>query len=377
MTRHHIESRDLNALIFAMMVVAYFVGLWDAASWAWAPLLGPLALYALRLVAPPLMPAWLALLATTGLLLGLNVNLYAEGAWFMACLGAFATLAVSNRWVPERVVVILCAATPAFVATIGTNALDDWNWPFWTMGIVISAFFGRILHTQQRTLADFRTAQARLAEQAAGEERRRIAREVHDLVGHSLTVVLLHVTGARRLVRRDPDEAEAALEEAERAGRQSLADIRRTVGLLREEGESRAPTPTAEDLPTLIADSAAAGLTLTHELCDELAELDETTGLALYRITQESLANVARHASGADAHIEATVADDRVDLVITNTAGTPTVPAGQGGNGLVGMQERAAAVGGTLVAGPHGSGWRVRATMPTNLTPRPQPETAS
>ncbi len=362
MDHDRVESREMNALVFGLMVIAYFVALWDASSWVWAPLLGPLAIYALRVAWPRVMPAWLALFLVNGLIFGINIDLNAEGAWFMVCLGASAAMAESDRWIPNRAVVLLAAATPYFVWLIGTDAVP--GWPFWTMGVIISGFFGRIYSAQQRTMADFREAQARLAEQAAGEERRRIAREVHDLVGHSLTVVLLHVTGARRLVRRDPDEAEAALEEAEKAGRQSLADIRRTVGLLREEGESRAPTPTAEDLPALITDSAAAGLTITHDLADGIAELDETTGLAVYRITQESLANVARHAAGSSAHVETTMSDDRVELVIGNTAGSPTVPAGQGGNGLIGMQERAAAVGGTLVAGPHGTGWRVRATMP-------------
>src|ERR1700736_4344052 len=137
----------------------------------------------------------------------------------------------------------------------------------WTVGVGAFWFAAQALIAQQRTLAELRAAQVDLAVQAAAAERQRIAGEIHDLIAHSLAVTMLHLTGARHILQRDPKRAEQALAEAERLGRQSLADVRRTVGLLQSPdatgSASRpvlAPLPTAADVPMLVQEYARAGM---------------------------------------------------------------------------------------------------------------------
>lgn len=359
-----VTPRWLDGATLGAVIVAYVVALWDASPWVWAPLLLPVAAHVLR-VAVSWFPAWLTLVVTVVVVVSLNVDLHAEGSFFLVCMGAFVTAADRDRWFPERLVLALSVLSPIVDAAAGSEAVRDWNWPFWSMGIAISWAFGAVLLHQRRLTASLRAAQELLADQAAGEERRRIAREVHDLVGHSLTVVLLHLTGARRLVRRDPDEAEAALAAAEQAGRDSLAEIRRTVGLLRDERDALTPTPGFGDLAALIDASRSAGLVIDAELAPSLEELDNTTGLAVYRIVQESLANVARHAAGAPATVRVGLCGDNVEIEIVNSGGgISTAEPGIGRSGLPGMRERAVALDGSLHAGPHGRGWRVHATLP-------------
>jgi signal transduction histidine kinase len=219
-----------------------------------------------------------------------------------------------------------------------------------------------------------RAAQTDLARQAASDERRRIAREIHDVVAHSLTVTMLHLTAARYILSRDPEGAAAALADAERLGRQSLADVRRTVGLLAGEGAvnsaTLAPLPGADDIPTLVADYARAGLDAHYTRSGEAFELP-AAGLALYRIAQEALANVAKHAPGAhvsvrlrtEADVLLQVSDDGVrDAVDQDSRSTD---AGSG-LGLLGMRERALLLRGTLTAGPadNGCGWSVECRLP-------------
>src|SRR5207237_7269040 len=126
--------------------------------------------------------------------------------------------------------------------------------------------------------------------------RQRIAREIHDVVAHSLAVTMLHLTGARLALHRDPKEAEQALLEAERLGRESLAEIRRTVGLLAPEGTgTAAPMPTAVDIPQLVREFEAAGLDVDFELTCDAHALARATGLGLYRVAQESLSKAVWH----------------------------------------------------------------------------------
>ena len=361
MGQHIVDARRLNAMIFGVAVIGYAVALYDAEPWAWLPLLIPVAMFAVRVVATRV-PAWLLLIVVAAVIVSLNMDLNAEGGYFLLCMAGFAVGAESQRWFPERTLLVLAILSPIINLQFGDASNEGWNWPFWSMGVLVSAFFGGNLYRQRRLTEALAQAQSQLADQAAGEERRRIAREVHDLVGHSLTVVLLHLTGARRLVHRDPAEAEAALEEAERAGRQSLADIRATVALLREEGDGRRPTPTAGDIADLVRESAAAGMTIDHRLDGALDDLDETTGLAAYRIVQEALANAARHSAGGPTTLRVSVDEAEVRITVRNAA---TTRAGStDGSGLVGMSERAEAIGGVVAAARADGEWIVQAQLP-------------
>jgi signal transduction histidine kinase len=201
-------------------------------------------------------------------------------------------------------------------------------------------------------------------------ERQRLAREIHDLVAHSLAVTMLHLTGARLALKdAETDEAIDALDEAERAGREAMAEIRRTVGLLgpAESGAATPPTPKAVDVPALVGDFRTAGLEVEAHLNGCLESVPLTAGVALYRIVQESLSNAVKHASGQPVRLEVHVASGVVRATISNPLATPFVSSPQGsdgGHGVRGMSERAKALDGALQAGSQARTWVVEATIP-------------
>ena len=199
--------------------------------------------------------------------------------------------------------------------------------------------------------------------------RRRTAahrREIHDVIAHSLAVTMLHLTGTRMALHRDPQDAEAALLRAEQLGRQSLAEIRRTVGLLGHEATGvAAPLPCAADIVPLVREFAAAGLVVDLEVSGDADALAPGTGLGLYRIAQESLANVTKHAPGARASVQLNVDDGAARLRVWNEVHAPMrQPADLDRHGICGMQERATLLGGSLRAGPCAEGWSVEASLP-------------
>jgi len=236
----------------------------------------------------------------------------------------------------------------------------------WVLGFGLVGASGYAFQVQFRLLDQERKAQAELTQRAAADERQRIAREIHDVVAHSLAVTMLHLTGARLALHRDPKEAEEALLEAERLGRESLAEIRRTVGLLAPEGTGTGtPMPTAADIPQLVREFGAAGLDVDFELAGDPHSLTPATGLGLYRVAQESLSNVVRHAPGTHTTMSLCVADEMVSLRVRNRLATSTrVEGSDGGLGVRGMQERVTLLGGELRAGPDGDSWCVDVELP-------------
>lgn len=234
----------------------------------------------------------------------------------------------------------------------------------WVFGIWMGWAAGAMMQSLMALTLDLQEAQAGLSEKAATDERQRIAREVHDVIAHSMTVTMLHVTGARMALNRgDAAEAVEALEEAERLGRQALSDIRRTVGLLAPDGTSAGPPmPKASELPGLVDGFAHAGLAIDFEVDGDLERVPEATGLAAYRIVQESLANAAKHAPGEAVSVGVMVGGD-VSIRVHNAVGNGVAPS-RDGLGLRGMEQRATSLGGTFAAGPDEDGWTVSATLP-------------
>ena len=237
------------------------------------------------------------------------------------------------------------------------------------IGIVISWAWGFAIRAHTMLVSQLRATQAGLSERAAADERQRIAREIHDVIAHSLAVTMLHLTGARLALRRDPAEAEEALLEAERLGRESLAEIRRTVGLLAPEGTgTSSPMPAAADIPQLVREFEAAGLDVEFELTGDPRALPAPTGLGLYRVVQESLANVVRHAPGTRTTMSLSIDDDVVSLRVRNRlSGSRGILSRDGGLGVRGMQERVTLLGGELRAGPDGDSWCVDVELPRVL----------
>jgi signal transduction histidine kinase len=250
----------------------------------------------------------------------------------------------------------------------------DLGWGAWLAGVTLTVGFSLMVRHEQDLLRQLRQAQAGLAEQARTQERNRIARELHDVIGHTLVVSLLHVQSALLAVEHDPADAARALAEAERLGRECLAEVRGTVGMLREDDAADgdgaiAPLPGIDGLPSLVKRFRSAGADITLTVEGDTSHLPATTGLAVYRITQEALTNAVKHAPGSPTALRLTVAAGTVTL----TADSLAEPGTGTGLGLVGMRERAESLGGTCQAGPGGRGWLVRATLPVDVSLRGTP----
>ena len=204
----------------------------------------------------------------------------------------------------------------------------------------------------------------RQAEQAAATERARIARELHDIVAHHLSVVVLHAAGARASGGADLQ----TLEEIELSGRQALTETRRLFGVLREPGEEtgRAPQPGISELPALAGSLRAAGLEVSLSIDGDHAALPAAVDVSAYRIVQEALTNVLKHAGPARAEVTVGCAGSAVTIEVTDDGpGSQAPPALTGGQGLAGMRERVALFGGDLRAGPRpGGGFAVCARLP-------------
>ena len=286
-------------------------------------------------------------------------------------------IALSYLTLREDDIRLRVAAGALGVAVPGAVQLvvhDDWGWPYWTGGLLVTWLSAEQLRRYRALVAELESTRERLAVQAVHLERRRIAAELHDLVGHSLGVLLLHITGARRRIEDDPAGSAEALRRAESIGRSGLAEIRRSVAALRDEtGASLAPAMTAADVPALVGATAAAGCAATLEVSGSLAGIEPITGLAVYRVVQESLANATRHAPGAAVRVAIAIGADDVDVTVADGGGVGRArgQGGPGGVGLVGMRERVEALGGTLAAGPSAGGWRVHATLPRAGVPAP------
>ena len=217
---------------------------------------------------------------------------------------------------------------------------------------------------QAASMAARSAALERQAEQATAAERARIAREMHDIVAHHLSVIVLQAAGARASGK----PAEATLEKIENSARQALAETRRLLGVLHdpEEQTGLAPQPGIGDLDALAASVQAAGLPVHLVIDGDLAALPATVDVSVYRIVQEALTNVLKHAGPARADVTIDCGLDAVTIEVTDDG---TEESGHqapgGGHGLAGMRERAAVFGGELAAGPRpGGGYRVRARLP-------------
>ncbi|HEY4019252.1 MAG TPA: histidine kinase [Pseudonocardiaceae bacterium] len=265
--------------------------------------------------------------------------------------------------------VVAAAATCAGVAVLVTAGI--WfgliGTAVYVPAVIMSYGAGLMLRWYIRALAAERGNQQAVREQAILAERQRIAREVHDVVAHSLSITLLHLTGARHALQqdRDIDEAVEALTEAERVGRAAMADVRRTVGLLSGASSGTRPLPGAGDIAELVEQTRAAGLDVCFEQDGDVAGISASPGLGLYRIAQESLANIVKHAPDTVADVRLTVLAGGTRLTVRNHLSAATPPEPASGSGLPGMTARAAQLGAELRAGPVDGYWEVDVTVPS------------
>jgi glucose-6-phosphate-specific signal transduction histidine kinase len=248
-------------------------------------------------------------------------------------------------------------------------------------GVGVSWLGGTLLNRQEGLMSDLRKATERERGRAAAEERTRIAREVHDVIAHSLTVTILQVAGARRALTTDPQGAAEALERAEAVGRESLESIRQVVGLLREadpgaetsEPSAATPLPQASDIHSLVSQYRDAGTQLEASIDLDGAAPGAMTSLTAFRIVQEAMTNALQHAPGATVSLNVRLDDERsaVHVMVENPVNDVAArPHGyRQGHGLIGMSERVRTAGGSIEFGltPRGT-WLVEAELPLGLT---------
>jgi signal transduction histidine kinase len=284
--------------------------------------------------------------------------------------GIFLTLAAASRLASRSdqrwLVGIVTAVVIVLPFTAFLFGFDEWDVGavYFAFGGAFSVLVGVLLRRSTRLAEELRLADAELADAAVREERHRIARDVHDLIAHSLTVVVLHVGGARRVIRTDPAAAEAALTEAERVSRESLDAIRGVVGLLREDDE---PEVLSLDLERLVTTYRSAGLAVSATIEGTTESLPLAVRVTLYRVVQEALANAARHSAPATpVSVVIAIDEERMVARIENERADDEdgLADAAGGFGLVGLREQTVALGGELASGPEGSRWVVECRLP-------------
>jgi signal transduction histidine kinase len=231
---------------------------------------------------------------------------------------------------------------------------------------------GRYLRLRQERAAQALREQAAEARRIVIEERARIARELHDVVAHRVSLMTVQAGAAKAVAAEDPEGARRAMAAVEEAGRQALDELRHLLGVLRPEADpdGLGPQPGLADLPRLVEQLRGAGVEVSLATDGVPAELPARVDLFAYRIVQEALTNVLKHA-GAGAHTEVRLGTDRSGIVVEvvdDGHGASVLPGA--GHGLVGMRERALLLGGTLDAAPRpGGGFRVVAHLPTGGEP--------
>lgn len=328
----------ITALVLSLApTVIWFVKGWLAPPWVEAAAMSlSVALYLTHPVQPDLAP--LLFLITAG-----------------------EVAATMKVWVA-----MVVATADVAILVVAADAGHLQNLLLYVIGVVLGADVGIALRWQMRALAAERANTAMVREQAVLSERQRLAREVHDVIGHSLSITLLHVTAARHALAQHADIADAveSLDEAEQVGRGAMADLRRTVSVLGSGVSEAQALPGIDDVASLVEQSRLAGLDVGYEETGTLPELGDVAGLGLYRILQECLANIAKHAPTSSATVKLAGCERSLDLSVRNTLpdGPPT--AGNHGSGLPGMAARAEQMRARLRAGLDGDCWLVNVVVP-------------
>jgi signal transduction histidine kinase len=319
---------------------------------------------------PPVAPVVVTIaLATMGLVEG-----KASEKLSMPFLAALAT-AISFGLLTDR-----RRQIAGWCAIIAAAAIVDWRASdtagfFWTTLILSLAWtFGLALGNRtaqtrelRRRVAAAELERAATAERAAADERARIARELHDVVAHSVSVMVVQASGVRRLLHDDQEREREALLSVERIGREALGEMRRMLGVMKPDeaqAVALAPQPGLQHLDRLIQQVEKAGLPVQLRVEGPPTDLPAGIDVSAYRIVQEGLTNALKHARGSHAEVVVRYADDGVEVEVADD-GPGSNGAALDGQGLAGMRERVALFGGTLDAGPReGGGFMLRAQLP-------------
>lgn len=283
--------------------------------------------------------------------------------WFALCI-VVGCEALINR--PKHTAAVSMCVVAIFSSQWIMFA-DDAGWGAWIAGTVFTTVVCVLVRRQAELIAQLQAAHVDLAKRSRAEERSHIANEMHDVIGHALTVALLHVAGARLALDEDVSEARGALDRAEAITRQSLKEIRQAVAMLRRPENGTSPLPLAIDVPDLVQSFRQAGQDVDLSISGDVEGLSATTGLTIYRVVQEALTNAARHAPAMRTCVAIEATSSVVHISVHNQ-----LPSGasrqfmKDGTGIPGMRERADAAGGRLTVASDAGSWQVEAILPVS-----------
>lgn len=283
-------------------------------------------------------------------------------------LSVGAAVLVARTGLPAACPLLALVPVATWSAFWNRPALGATDWSTWvsvltsTVWTLLPALAVWVIGTRRRVAARER---ADALERAASDERLRLAREIHDVVGHSLSMISLQSGVALRVLDSDPGQARASLEAIRGASKDALGELRHTLGVFRGDEVPRAPTPTLAALPGLVEDVRAGGVRVLLSPLPSADGLGAAEQTAAYRIVQESLTNAVRHAPGQPVAVRITREGGALVVRVTNdlSAPAPAEPISEGG-GLRGMRERVHALGGTLDVTRGDGAFMVTATLP-------------
>jgi signal transduction histidine kinase len=375
----------VGALLGALSVFEWFAEGFERSETALA---APGLLVGILLAACPRWPAVTPVLGALSVLLNLLGGAPGPGGSQLVGMGLLVGHAVAV--LPARPAARSAGASIVLATVLGSVfAPNPWESVFYLLVLGAAATVGALVAQSRRRAEELQVLAARLAEQqetvaaaATTAERARIAREVHDSVAHAVSVMVLQMGGLRRLLPDHP-EAQEVLRGLEKLGRDSVDEMRRVVGILREgaggEGAAGpAPLPSLSRLDGVLDELRAGGMPIELVVTGDPVELPQLVDVSAVRVVQEALSNVVRHAGAAATAVTVEHAPGRVTVTVTDdgrprVATPPSVP-GTGGHGQLHMRERVSVVGGRLEVGPvRGGGYRVRATFPLPVAERPAP----
>ncbi len=379
LAREHPVATDrvLTAALVAVSLAGLWLVSWSKTAHYRAPDAGAVLL-TMAIVTPLLWrrqrPGLVLVISGTALL-GYDAIGYPSGLAWLACYWAVYSYAVHRRrrnaywplavWVAE---IVIHLALPARGGNAGQTALIF-------LGVTAGVWIRG--DAVQSGLAESERQRELRARQAVADERTRIARELHDVVSQALGVIVMQAGGAGSVPILEEPDARAVLATIEQTGRQAFAEMRRLVGVLRDDSEAAAlePQPTVGEIPALLERLASAGLDVDLELAGTRREAPAGVELSAYRIVQEALTNTLKHSGAGHATVRLSWSRDHLDVEVSDdgpvagTAVSPSVRVDSGGKGLIGMRERVMLFGGELEAGPNPQGgYRVAARLPLEDT---------
>jgi signal transduction histidine kinase len=279
---------------------------------------------------------------------------------FAALLATYTLAAYEPRRMSVPVLVLLVAGSA--LAILGGDESDAADIVVGYFTGITAWVVGDTMRSQRERTAWMAARRVEEARQAATRERLELARELHDIVAHNVSVIAVQAEAAQSVLGTEPDRAGAAMAAVADTAREALVELRKLLGVLRSE-HGRVPQPGLDALDDLVDTVRRAGVRVSLSRSGDVGDVDSVAGLTAYRVVQEALTNVMKHAGSCTADVDVRVAGDVLTVTVSDDGRTP--PTTNGGHGLVGMRERVTVLGGTLDAGPAAAGgFVVRAQLP-------------